>query len=148
MLRLYVLYQSSIHSARAIFAGEDLLLDSKGRLINDRLSKSTFCIGDIGRKTFNFCVFNGLNFQNSRSGTLSLGLSTAFTEFYKRISRQRDITMSKAEELLFTEGRQELLDLSKKIQDAVSVFWADMLSEIEDMYLCGYVAPKMLEHFT
>lgn len=128
-------------------AGMDMLLDWDGKLSNHDLAGKTFAIGDIGWKTFNFAVFRGVNFQDSKSGTLPLGLSVAFTEYYKRVSRSRDITISKAEELLFTDGEQELRDLTSKIQDGLSLFWNDILSDVDYMFLVGYAAPRVINYF-
>lgn len=116
--------------------GWNLALDWNGKISNMDLFKKTIAIIEIGWKTINICVFRNMKYDDSQSTTMPLGMSKAFTKFYKRIIRSKDLTPGKAEALLSKEGSPEFKELTQEIIDSVSMYWPD-LEEFDEMYIAG-----------
>ena len=124
----------------------NLVLDSSGRVSNSALISKQIGILDIGWKTMNFCALQGMNYDNSKSGTLPLGISTAFKSFYKRISNEQDLTLSEAETLFLKHGQPELKQLAQKIKDDISVWWTN-LGIFDSIYLAGGGGVALADYF-
>lgn len=96
------------------------LIDKWGNVTDDDKTRAGI---DIGWKTCNFAVMNGLQYDDSASGTLPMGLSRAFRLFYKRISHDYDYTPAQAELMLAEKGDPELRRLAQEIKDQLSMWW-------------------------
>lgn len=125
----------------------DMLMNWQGEVINTELANQDVAFLDFGWKTLNFCVIRkGMQYDDDMSGTMPLGLYKAFTDFYKRISREKDIPIQKAEKFLFSDGTAELKALAQESRDALSIYWTD-LTDFGKIYIGGYSAPTMLPLF-
>ena len=99
------------------------ILRNNGCLKNNSFSDFKLAGIDIGWKTCNFAVLSGLQYEDSASGTLPMGLARAFRIFYKRISRDYDYTPAQAELMLSEKGEPELERLAQEITDQLSMWW-------------------------
>ncbi|HBE80364.1 MAG TPA: hypothetical protein DDW65_21660 [Firmicutes bacterium] len=89
-------------------------------------------LNDFGWRTDNFFFMDWtdpdiMDYKDQRSGTVPTGgLSNAFAEFYKRITRTRDITADEAEKIFLKEGRQEIQERIDKNYNHIRMYWPDV----------------------
>lgn len=116
-------------------AAWNLLLDDRGNVQRPELATGNIGIVDIGRKTCNFLMLRNMKFDDINSATLPYGISFILKRFYKRLANQGSYTMAEAEDLLETNGQEELKYLAKIIKDEISIFW--QRTEEMKIFLCG-----------
>lgn len=89
-------------------------------------------LNDFGWRTDNFFFVDWsdpdvMDYKDNRSGTVPTGgLSSAFAEFYKRITRTRDITADEAEKIFLREGRPEIRERIDKNYNHIRMYWPDV----------------------
>lgn len=124
----------------------DLIFGPTGHLNNVYLAQKKIAAVDVGWKTTNFAVMDNMEYIDSMSGTMPLGLSKAFLPFYKRIFREKDLTFAEAEQKFAKEGEPELRDLARQIRDHLNVWWP-VIDEFDEIYLGGGGGAALARYF-
>lgn len=113
-----------------------LLLNPDGIPLDTPLAEQTVAVVDVGWKTCNVVVLRKLLYEDALSTTFPLGLSRAFSWYYKRISREVDILPAQAESRMRKDGAPELQRLARELSDQLASWWPHQ-GEIDAVYLAG-----------
>lgn len=113
-----------------------LLLGPTGQPLDTPLAGQTLAVVDVGWKTCNVVVLRRLLYEDALSTTFPLGLSRAFSWYYKRISRCLDILPAQAEQRMRHDGGQELQRLARELSDQLAAWWPHR-GDIDAIYLAG-----------
>jgi len=117
----------------------DLLLDNDGKIANDLGTKKIALI-DVGEKTVDFVCIDKNRFVNELSGSLNLGMNTAYLRLIKAIQTELGITTlpSKAKQYAdrVSTTSTEYRKLSAEILNNVSAWWPS-LNDFSAIYITG-----------
>lgn len=117
----------------------DLLLDDDGNITNDLGTKKIALI-DVGEKTVDFVCIDKNRFVNELSGSLNLGMNTAYLRLIKTIQAELGITTlpSKAKQYAdrVSTTATEYRKLSAEILNNVSSWWPS-LNDFSSIYITG-----------
>lgn len=112
------------------------IMEQTGHINNLQLSQGIVGGLDVGWKTLNFAALENMQYINSKSGTMPIGLNKAFINFYNRISSEIDVTMAEAEKMFPHKAIPELKQLAREITDGIAPFWPE-LSLFDAIFLGG-----------
>ena len=127
----------------------DLLLDDDGKITSDLGTKKIALI-DVGEKTVDFVCIDKNRFVNELSGSLNLGMNTAYLRLIKSIQTELGITTlpSKAKQYAdrVSTTATEYRKLSEEILNNVSSWWPS-LNDFNAIYITGGGGETLGEYF-